>query len=607
MLHTILSGAPTALRRQNLALYEVAAQITGNNDAVASLLAEHMESADQNLKVSVLEEFAKRGGEFWLSLWRRLKKQNSNQELLNSFQWAIPIPAGALSSAVPQRLSKIIASEINPFVHEAAILKLALALVKGISDKSLPHGLSPNQIIVKLKTSSAEWKTLWRPNVNIECDHRKSNQIDPRFVTPTWINSDFEEGASIYWIGMVLRSAAVGANDFTGGRWKARDIAGYRGLRTGWFKRRMGMMHSPESLVGEYATLSDWISELIKKCLQWPGFESTYLEYGDVEKIEDLQSLKEALELRLSNINDLYCTASETPCLVTNVKRSPISSDLQQFRLVTVQQLLPRASDFTKSDPKLNDPLMKRRNRNHLARLCQITYKTLEAKLHADNNGSRTCADLIVFPELGVHIDDMDLIKRLADKTHSMILAGMVFNDPNGKLVNTARWLIPSYRELGRQWVVRDQGKAFPIPDELKLGVVSDRPCQHVIEIDGLEEGPFRITAAICYDATDLKLVSDLKGKSDLFVIVAHNKDVATFDTMASALHYHMYQHVVVVNKGEFGGSTIQAPFKEPYERLISHAHGTDQISINVADLDLAAFRRKSSKKLKEVKTKPAG
>lgn len=67
-----------------------------------------------------------------------------------------------------------------------------------------------------------------------------------------------------------------------------------------------------------------------------------------------------------------------------------------------------------------------------------------------------------------------------------------------------------------------------------------------------------------------------------------------------------MYQHVVLVNKGEFGGTTIQAPYREHFARLISHAHGLDQISINVADLDLAAFRREH-KIYKPVKKRPAG
>ena len=75
---------------------------------------------------------------------------------------------------------------------------------------------------------------------------------------------------------------------------------------------------------------------------------------------------------------------------------------------------------------------------------------------------------------------------------------------------------------------------------------------------------------------------------------------------MASALQYHMYQHVVIANIGEFGGSTIQAPFKEPYHRLISHVHGVGQIAISTADIDLAAFKR-PTKEYKAVKTKPAG
>jgi len=213
---------------------------------------------------------------------------------------------------------------------------------------------------------------------------------------------------------------------------------------------------------------------------------------------------------------------------------------------------------------------------------------------------------LIVFPEVAVHQDDQDLLKRLADKTRSIVFAGLVFLDHKGKLVNVARWFIPDYRPSGRHWIIRDQGKDNMTKEEKYLGISGYRPCQHIIELTGAEDGSIRIGGAICYDATDLNLAADLKKKTDLFVVCAHNKDVSTFDTMAAALNYHMYQHVVVVNKGEFGGSTVQAPYKEHYDRLVSHVHGSDQISIHVADIDPAAFRR-AHKVFKPVKTKPAG
>ena len=605
-LHRILAGAPEKLRRQHLALYEVAAQITGKTDDVASLLMEQLASADIDLKRRVLADFAIRGGEFWHCLWKRAKrKKGAYRNLLDEFRWAAPTSTALPELNAEQPLATLINSKDNGFVHEAALLKLAIALAKGLKTQTIWTGLSPVQINLRqIQSDKRKWSELWHPTVGIDCGVNSSRLEDPRYSTPIWIYDEEPDAPEIYWIGMILRAAAVGSNDFTSARLRKGTAVSYRGLRTGWYKRRMGMMHAPENLVGDYATLSDWISDLIRKCLQWPGYESTFIEESDIQAISDLSSFISVLENRLAYLNEMFLAASNTPSLVTHVTRRP---DYANFRLVTVQQILPRASDFTKADPCLSTTDIKRRNRQHVAQLCQLTWKTLAAKVHADQSGERAFADLIVFPELAIHPDDMDLLKRLADKTRSMILAGLLFTDHHGSLVNKARWLIPNYRESGRQWITRDQGKLHPIPGETKLGIKGDRPCQHIIEVRGFAEGPFRLTAAVCYDATDLKLASDLKDKTELFLIVAHNKDVTTFDSMASALHYHMYQHVAVVNKGEFGGSTIQAPYKEPYDRLISHAHGTDQISINVADLDLAAFKRRSTKPRKKIKSKPAG
>ena len=369
----------------------------------------------------------------------------------------------------------------------------------------------------------------------------------------------------------------------------------------------MGMMHSPETLVGDYATCSQWITELLMTCLQWPGFESSYILHEEIKNIETLSDFKKAVKARLEQVEHLYCTATGIPAIVTKVKRPPVK-DKRSFRLVTVQPIMPRTSQITPSDPALNNDKDKIINRDHLARVCQLTYKTLLAKAKAENldpSGKAPTSDLIVFPEFAVHPDDQDIIKRLADKTKSMVFAGLCLLEKGGSYVNVARWFLPDFRDTGRQWTTKDQGKGYPTDSEKKLGVVGLRPCQHIIEIDYGDEGPYRLTGAICYDSTDLALASDLKEKTDLFIIVAHNRDVRTFDTMASALHYHMYQHVAVVNKGEFGGTTIQAPFKEQYDRIISHVHGNDQISINIADIDLGAFKR-NSLTYKGVKGKPA-
>ena len=603
-LHSILVSNPPVYQPQRSALFEVAAQITGEFDTFAALFLENIAELEQG-RYSAIEVFAKRGGPFWLSLWKQLNKKVNLGIDTTELKWAAP-RVSIQPKPRQQILSTVICSDINGFEFEHALIKLALGLVELSRNSQNVLSLSPNELTVKLSLKSVTWDRVWQSRVTkVECGIVPKRGIpDPRFKIPEWLDTKSnDDKALLYWVGTIIRASVLGGADFTGNRWKAGKTITYKGLRTSWYKRRMGMMHAPESIIGEFATVSAWTSDLLMRCLQWPGFESSFVHHEDVRSIVDLDSFIPCLEARLNYLNGLICKSSSIPVLPTKVKRPTEKDD---FRIVTVQQLLPREDDFSIADPELNTNIVRAKHREHLSAICQLTVKTLEAKINSDGSEKNPSADLIVFPEVSVHIDDQDIIRKLADKTQSIIFAGLVFTDYKGKLVNIGRWFIPDYRESGRQWIIRDQGKEHLTKNEIELGIQNHRPCQHILEIHDHREVPFMITGAICYDATDIRLAADLRDKTDLFVIAAHNKDVSTFDNMASALQYHMYQHIVISNIGEFGGSTIQAPFKEPYHRLISHVHGIGQISINMADIDLAAFKS-ASKKRKETKTKPAG
>ncbi|HNG58685.1 MAG TPA: reverse transcriptase domain-containing protein [Cellvibrionaceae bacterium] len=605
-LHAILAGSlPKRFQQETIALFEVASQITDNTDSYASILIEHIEKTGTD-KINAIIPFAKRGGPFWLSLWKILDKREELLDVKEQLLWAKP-SSFVKRSASKQRLAHIICSEENGFEHEAALLKLAIGLVKLACNNPKAISASPNSIMID-KEKITSWIELWHKDIEVKCILVGKSLSDPRFSIPSWIETvdgkPEKERAIIYWVGSILRASVLGGVDFTGNRWKKGKTITYKGLRTSWYKRRMGMMHSPEKIIGEFATVTSWFSELLMVSLQWPGFQSSYVSNLDIGEIASLEDFLVCLKSRLKKLNDMYCRSSYLPLLPTRIDRP--KNDKDNFRLVTVQQLLPKTNDFSLADPKLNNPITRAKHREHIMAICQLTYKTLEAKLATDTDKSKPAADLIVFPEVAIHIDDQDIIKRLADKTQSMIFAGLVFTDHNGKLVNIARWFIPHYKEGARQWIIRDQGKQYMTPNEKLLGVEGYRPCQHLIEVHGHPEGPFKLSGAICYDATDISLAADLRDKTDLFVVAAHNSDVATFDSMAAALHFHMFQHVVITNIGEYGGTTIQAPFKLPYHRLICHVHGSNQISINMADLDLAAFRR-NTKTHKEIKSKPAG
>ena len=86
-------------------------------------------------------------------------------------------------------------------------------------------------------------------------------------------------------------------------------------------------------------------------------------------------------------------------------------------------------------------------------------------------------------------------------------------------------------------------------------------------------------------------MAADLKDVSDVLAIPALNKDVKTFDQMALALHYHMFQLVVVANSGQYGGSNAYWPMKDAHVRQVFHTHGQPQASISFLEIDdIGAF-----------------
>lgn len=593
-------------------LFELSAQIGNDYQANATFLLSHINT--KTVLDSIIEKFAFRGGEFWNAIWKEIVKAKDNDKnRINKFRWAISKYESKPNSS-EHYLSSVISFKENPFRYEHALLKLGVALVELIDDTEKnvwqpKNQYSPHEIKVKLDGNSTSWGELWHPNVGISCSIDKNGEPgkDPRYVSPEWLANypqTQNDEQKLYWVCSVLRSAALGNVDYTQRNDLRLNKAKYDGIHSQFYKRRMGMLHTPESIIGSYGTITDWFASFLQHGLQWPGFASSYINQEDILSITSLSEFKKCMLERLSCLETQICISSNVPTLPTVVNRPELASN--HFRIVTVQQLFPKDNNFHPSDVTLDHPDVRWRHREHLAEICKLTEQTLNAKLKTESRGYKSTADLIVFSELAVHPEDEDIVKALAFRTKAIIFCGFVFCEQDGRIVNKARWIIPNFSESGFQWRVRDQGKYHMTSDEVTLGVQGYRPSQHIISIEGHPEGPFKLTGAICYDATDIKFAADLRDLTDMFVIAAYNKDVDTFDNMASALQWHMYQHIVITNTGEYGGSTMQAPYKEKYHKLISHAHGTGQIAISTADIDLAAFRRKL-KIYRKTKTQPAG
>lgn len=148
----------------------------------------------------------------------------------------------------------------------------------------------------------------------------------------------------------------------------------------------------------------------------------------------------------------------------------------------------------------------------------------------------------------------MDILIDLSRKSHAIIYAGLVFIEQEGVQGpnNCAVWIVPPKANTNQKELIRFQGKQNMMYAE-KGHIQSWRPYQLMLELKHPRfpnDTGFILTGSICYDATDISLSADLRDKSNAYVVCALNRDVNTFDTMIDALHYHMFQPVVLVNSG---------------------------------------------------------
>ncbi|HEX5311981.1 RNA-directed DNA polymerase [Aquabacterium sp.] len=505
-------------------------------------------------------------------------------------------------------LAYVAAHPENPFVQENALLKLAVGLLHD-ADKTLAVD---SVCIHRVNIECDNWASIQNPDVGIKVSFNDDVAYSPPWTeTPPWVQDDMRWA---YRLGRVLRAAIIGESDYTSRHYPLREhtFDRYRGLQSSWYKRRMGLMPLTDGLGPEPTPVSPWLNELIMRLLQWPGLElqrDEVIGFGAVKRPSDLLRL---IAQRQQVQRGFYGKLSQLPAYLLPVNSSA-SMDLRRFKVALVQTLMPKDADFSSTDPLLWMPDYRARHRAHLASMCRLLTQQLAAGRFAAKKPEIEQArrlDLIVFPELAIHPDDMWLLKRLSDSTGAVIFAGQTFvqHPYLKKPINRAVWLLRQTTNAGRSIATVYQGKQNGIPWELSNGVIGHRPFQVVVQFSDKQGATANLTGAICYDATDLKLSADMRDISDGFVIAALNKDINTFDTMASALQFHMYQPVMLANTGQYGGSTAQAPFKEHHERHIAHVHGNNQAAVSLFELDLTTFKSIAPTRVpKEKKSAPAG
>lgn len=503
-----------------------------------------------------------------------------------------------LKNKVPFNLSDIIVQKDNVFMQENAIL---LLLNRILTDSKIMKKLQNGEVgINNLTISCEDWNAINNPFkvdkkfIILGINKNEDSNID----FPKWVR---EEEKWSYGLGMIIRSCITGNIDYTGSYNAEIRSNRYRGIKNTLYTRSLGINNFRHNLNNIKYPITPDMLNILFATLRYPGLT---LNNKAIEIISDSNNFLKEIIRMIRNAQGVYGNLTRIPGYVYTVKNFRNYSK-RTLRILSVQTLMPGIDDIKYSNPNVNSKEYKSKHRNHLAGICNLISKYL--KVHCLKDKSEPYVDLIVFPELAVRYEDVDLLKNLSDNTKATIFTGLTYiAAPNEELINQALWLIREETPSGRSFVEIFQGKQYPTRNESDMDVIGYKPYQVFIEFE-LEHVKAKVTGAICYDATNLALAADLRDSSDIFVVAAYNKDINTFDNMVASLNYHMYQPVILVNCGEYGGSTTQAPYAE-HHKMISNTHGGKQIGISICEVDPSQFMDVRKKKLRlKVKTAPAG
>jgi hypothetical protein len=504
-------------------------------------------------------------------------------------------------------------AERGNLANELTILTFSEKFLSCWNEEITPEFLTPSSVLIGIKPGLHGYEI-----TDIEFLSSKVVPTSSLYTVPDWCDKNTRWRIQL---GYLIRYILTGQHDFTKSvkpdSWKEGSPI-YRVPESHWYQRIYGLHSGHTAFGADWLPITDWTEQLLYALLKWPGCRSTgFSKYYDLE----LGEAKVLVNERIEKLRRLWGTMSEILMLPLTPKwpqrLTDKDSGCRPLRACVVQTVIPTAKNIQDAaDLTLSEQSLRKKHRQHIsAALAAITRMLHLRETYKKKDGR---LDIVIFPELSIHPKDVEThLIPFARANRTIILAGLTYEElfSNKPLVNSALWIIPVWSEhKGLEILCRRQGKMNLAPSEKRKNhpvqkLMGFRPCQWLVGYPWDASGkndPLWLTGSICYDATDIKLACDLRDRSDVFAVSAMNKDVKTFDQMAIALQYHMFQMVIVANNGEFGGSNAYAPYSDAFDRQIFHLHGKQTLMAFV-EIDKIEEFQKRKKHSNEPPTEKSG
>jgi hypothetical protein len=491
-------------------------------------------------------------------------------------------------------LAELVLAHSEALRNELAILQFMTRFLDLMPFDGGVEAITPGEVLVRFGSDGFPADVDIVPNKQPSAD-------GSLYQPPPWCQ---QRDRWRHQLGYLLRFILSAQQDFTKSvrpaHWK-EGLVTYRVPQSHWYQRIYGFHSGHTAFGADWLPITDWTERLLYVLLSWPGCRTSNL-HGWVDP--GIEETRARIAERIRELSRLKGPLSNVLMLPLSAPWPERPTESRPLRVCVVQTVIPGPTEFKPADLRMSDPATRRRHRNHLSAALAAVERMLD--LRETHKARANRLDWLILPELSVHPRDVEThLVPFARAHKTIIFAGLTYEEilAGQPLINSALWVIPVWSfERGLEVLRRRQGKKHLALEEQQLNspiqlVQGFRPCQWLVGYEWHTNGidrPLWLTGSVCYDATDIQLAADLRNRSDIFAVPACNRDVNTFDQMALALHYHMFQMVIVANNGTFGGSNAYAPYREAYTRQVFHLHGQPQASIAFLEIDdIRAFLRR--------------